>query len=124
MKARGFTLIELLVVMAILATLLAIAAPRYFEHIHRAEDAALHETLFIVRDAIDKFLGDNGRYPNSLEELVEKRYLRSLPSDPLTRSTETWELKPPPNPETGGRVYDLHSGAPGDGRDGTPYGEW
>lgn len=119
---RGFTLIELMVVMAIIATLMAIVAPRYFEHLHRAKESALRETLHVVRDAIDKFHGDTGRYPDSLEEMVERRYLRSLPTDPLTESTSTWDLRPPPS-DTLGKVYDLRSGAPGNSRTGTPYAE-
>ena len=71
-RRRGFTLIELLVVMAIIATLLSIVAPRYFTHLDRAREAALRETLVVVRDAIDKFHGDTGRYPESLEELVSQ----------------------------------------------------
>jgi general secretion pathway protein G len=124
MKKKGFTLIELMVVMAIIATLLAIAAPKYFEHLHRAEESALRETLFVVRDAIDKFHGDQGRYPHSLDELVERRYLRGLPSDPVTMSTDTWSIVPPPTGDTKGSVYDLHSGAPGESRAGTPYADW
>lgn len=123
-RARGFTLIELMVVMAIIATLLAIAAPRYFAHLHRAEEAALKETLFVVRDAIDKFQGDLGRYPESLVELVERRYLRAYPVDPVARNSTDWNIVPPPDPSMGGRVYDLHSLAPGEGLSGTPYAEW
>lgn len=124
MRRRGFTLIELMVVMAIIATLLAIAAPKYFEHLHRAEESALRETLFVVRDAIDKFNGDLGRYPNSLEELVDKRYLRALPTDPLAEEGAGWNIVPPPGGDSKGQVYDLHSSAPGTGRDGTSYAEW
>jgi general secretion pathway protein G len=116
---RGFTLIELLVVMAIIATLLSIAAPRYFTHLDRAREAALKETLFVVRDAIDKFHADNGRYPIELSELVSKRYLRKIPMDPISDSTETWLLISPPNESAG--VWDLKSGA---GGDGSPYAQW
>lgn len=121
---RGFTLIELLVVLAIIAALLAIAAPRYFTSLDRAREAALRETLFVVRDAIDKYHGDTGRYPDSLGELVAKRYLRKLPPDPLTESTETWEVVLPPPGAAGGHVYDVKSGAPGEGSDGVPYVDW
>lgn len=78
---RGFTLVELLVVMAIVALLLSIAAPRYFGHLERAQEAALLETLVVTRDAIDKFHGDTGRYPQDLDELVSRRYLRAPPLD-------------------------------------------
>jgi general secretion pathway protein G len=115
----GFTLIELLVVMAIIATLLSIAAPRYFAHLDRAREAALRETLFVVRDAIDKFHGDNGRYPLALDELVTKRYLRKLPVDPVSESADTWVLVPPPNASAG--VWDIQSGA---GNEEKPYAQW
>jgi len=121
---RGFTLIELLVVMAIIATLLAIAAPRYFKSLDRARDAALRETLFVTREAIDKFYSDNGRYPEELGELVNKRYLRKLPVDPVTEKPDTWVLVPPPDSEGRGQIYDVRSGASGAGADGTTYGDW
>lgn len=122
MGRRGFTLIELLVVLAIIATLLTIAAPRYFAHLDRARETALKETLFVVRDAIDKFHGDTGRYPETLAELVDKRYLRKLPADPLTDQADAWTLLPPPAGGPG--VYDLKSGAAGQAADGTPYADW
>jgi general secretion pathway protein G len=122
--ARGFTLIELLVVMAIIATLLAIAAPRYFGNLDRARDASLRETLFVVREAIDKYYGDRGRYPDALDELVSKRYLRKMPVDPITESADTWIVVPPPDDTLHGQVYDIHSGASGSAVDGESYSEW
>jgi general secretion pathway protein G len=116
---RGFTLIELLVVMAIIAILLTIATPRYFQHVDRARESALRETLAVVRDSIDKFYGDTGRYPTELEELVSKRYLRKLPMDPFSESTESWVIVPPPNEFTG--VWDLKSGAGGESK---PYAQY
>jgi general secretion pathway protein G len=124
MFRRGFTLIELLVTMAIVALLLAIAAPRYFAHLDRAKEAALRQTLAVTRDAIDKFHADAGRYPENLEELVDKRYLRKLPVDPLLDSSAEWRAVPPPAGSSVGGVYDLRSGAPGSSVDGTPYAEW
>lgn len=121
---RGFTLIELLVVMAIVATLLAIAAPRYFTHLERAREAALRETLHVTRDAIDKYLADSDSYPDRLDDLVSKRYLRSLPFDPITDSNDTWVVLPPPAGGVRGQVYDLKSGAEGNGMDGRPYAEY
>ncbi len=121
---RGFTLIELLVVLAIIAALLAIAAPRYFASLDRARESALHETLFVMRDAIDKYHGDTGRYPGTLNELVDKRYLRKLPPDPLTESSDTWVVVMPPASAAAGQVYDVRSGASGEGIDGTPYADW
>ncbi len=120
---RGFTLIELLVVMAIIATLLSIAAPRYFGQVDSAREKALAQSLEVMRDAIDKFRADTGKYPATLTELVEKRYLRKLPVDPITESTETWEIVPPPDPAESG-VWDVRSGARGSGRDGRPFAEW
>lgn len=114
---RGFTLVELLVVMAIVALLLSIAAPRYFGHLERARQAALLETLAVTRDAIDKFYGDVGRYPQDLAELVGRRYLRALPLDPLTEQRDTWLIVPPPDGKGSG-VWDLHSSAPGNAGDG------
>lgn len=125
MKARrGFTLIELMVVMAIIAVLLTIAAPRYFTHLERTREATLRQTLAVVRDAIDKFHGDTSSYPESLDELVTKRYLRAAPVDPITDSTQTWVLLPPPPASGNGKLWDLKSGADGNGSDGTPYAEW
>lgn len=116
---RGFTLIELLVVLAILSLLLTIAAPRFFRSIDQSKETVLRENLHIARETIDKFYGDNGRYPTSLEELVERKYLRAVPLDPLTESTSTWILVPP---ETGAGVYNLYSGAQGVTREGLPFG--
>lgn len=116
----GFTLIELLVVLAIVSLLLTLAAPRYFKSIDTSKEIVLIENLRIVRETIDKFYGDNGRYPESVEELVERRYLRGLPFDPLTESTSTWTLVPPSS-NANGKVYDVKSGADGATRDGKPF---
>lgn len=121
-EARGFTLVELLVVLAILATLLAIAAPRYFQHVQRAKEAVLRENLATLREAIDQYHADKGAWPESLQALVDKRYLRAVPKDPITESTETWIEVPPPEGEDG--LYDVRSGAQGAGADGVPYVEW
>jgi len=123
-RQRAFTLIELLVVMAIIATLLTIAVPRYFTHVERAKEATLRESLTVMRDAIDKYHADTGRYPESLEDLAAKRYLRKVPVDPITESATTWTVTSPPAEAPGGGVYDIFSGAPGNGLDGTPYAEW
>lgn len=120
---RGFTLIELLVVMSIIAILVTIAVPRYFHSLDRSREAVLRSNLATVRDAIDKYYGDRGKYPDSLQDLVAGRYLRSLPRDPITDSTGTWIIEPPENPDLGG-VYNIHSGAPGRARDGSEYRQW
>jgi general secretion pathway protein G len=123
-RGRGFTLIELLVVLAIIATLLALATPRYFQHVERSREAVLRENLAVTRDAIDQYHADKGIWPESLETLVEARYLRAVPRDPITDSTETWLIVPPreQDPQVGG-VYDLKSGAEGSTLDGQPYAE-
>lgn len=121
--AWGFTLIELLVVMAILATLLALAAPRYFESVERAKEAALHTDLRLLREAIDKHRADTGRLPDSLDQLAQARYLRAVPMDPITDRADTWLLVPAPDGATAG-VYDVRSGAAGVARDGTVYTSW
>ena len=120
---KGFTLIELLVVMAIIATLLTIAVPRYFSSVEKSKEAVLHQNLALTREALDKYYGDNGRYPDSLDELVSKKYLRSLPSDPVTGDAATWLIVPPDVPEKGG-VFDIKSGATGNARDGSAYKDW
>lgn len=122
-RINGFTLIELLVVMAIIAVLLSIAVPRYMGNVAKANEAVLRENLFSVRDVLDKFHADTGRYPETLDDLVTKKYLRKLPLDPVTGSTDTWVIVPPENRQNGG-VYNIHSGAPGKARDGSLYGEW
>jgi general secretion pathway protein G len=122
-RSPGFTLIELLVVMAIIALLLTIAVPRYFHSTDRAKEAVLKEDLAQMRIAIDQYYGDRGRYPDSLDDLVEKKYLRRIPADPITESVQTWVIVTPE--ETGkGTVADVKSGAAGTAEDGTPYGDW
>jgi general secretion pathway protein G len=121
-RIRGFTLIELLVVMTIIGLLAALAVPRYFGGLERSKETALRQTLAVTRDALDKYYGDNGKFPDTLEALVSKRYLRSLPVDPLTESSSTWTLVAPDDPAKGG-INDIHSGADGVGRDGKPFRE-
>jgi general secretion pathway protein G len=121
---RGFTLIELLVVMSVIATLLTIAVPRYFQHLDRAREASLRESLAVMRDAVDKYRADTGRYPETLEELVTKRYLRKVPPDPITESTESWVLVPPPDEPGQKKVWDIRSGAEGQGQNGSDYSTW
>ena len=122
-KTRGFTLIELLVVLSILALLLSLAAPKYFHSIETSKEAVLAENLRIAREAIDHFYADSGRYPESLEELVTRRYLRAVPIDPLADNSSEWTLVPPPE-RVAGRIADLRSRARGTGRNGRPYAHW
>jgi general secretion pathway protein G len=122
-EPRGFTLIELLVVMAILATLLTLAAPRYFDSVERSKEVALRTDLRLLREAIDKHRADTGRLPENLEQLAQARYLRAVPVDPVTDRADTWVVMPAPDGTTAG-VYDVRSGAPGVARDGTAYASW
>jgi len=122
-KRNGFTLVELMVVMAIIAMLLSIAAPRYFHGVDKSREAVLRENLNLTRQALDKFFGDNGKYPDALDELVSKKYLRSVPLDPITDSSSTWTIVPPDAADKGA-VFDIRSGAPGNGRDGSAYKDW
>jgi len=123
-STRGFTLIELVIVMAILGTLLSIAVPRYFHSVERSKEAALKQDLSVMRDAIDKYYGDRGQYPDTLDELVTRHYLRKLPADPLTDSADSWVLVAPPDSTIKGSVYDVRSGASGQALDGSAYSEW
>lgn len=122
-RARGFTLIELLVVLGIIALLLTLAVPRFFPSIDKSRETILAENLRNTREIIGQYYSDTGRYPDSLEQLVEKKYLRGLPMDPLTESTGTWIVVPPED-DTLGAVYDVRSGAPGNDGSGKPYAEW
>ena len=119
---RGFTLIELLVVLAIVALLLSISAPRYFRSIDTAKEIILTENLRLTRETIDKFFADTGRYPETLDELVDKQYLRAAPVDPVADSSATWILEMPEDAERSG-VQNLRSGASGQTRDGRPFSE-
>jgi general secretion pathway protein G len=120
---RGFTLIELLVVLAIIGTLLSIAAPRYNGRVTTANQAVLKQNLTTLRDSIDKFYGDTGKYPQVLEDLVAKQYLRHVPVDPITGSATTWILIQSSDPDNPG-IADVKSGAPGKSNSGQAYQDW
>lgn len=119
---KGFTLIELMVVLSIVALLLTLAVPRYFHSVEKAREATLRQDLRVVREAIDRFYGDHDRYPDSLEELATRKYLRAIPPDPMTEEP-SWIIVPPDDSASGG-VYDIRSGAPGAARDGSAYADW
>lgn len=121
--SKGFTLIELLIVITIIGILLTIAQPTYKNSVTRARETVLKENLFAMRSAIDQYYADNGVYPASLDDLVQKGYLRAIPKDPITNSNTTWVVIPPPNSEETG-VYDVKSGSSGISLSGTPYSEW
>ncbi|ELX13327.1 bacterial type II secretion system protein G domain-containing protein [Janthinobacterium sp. HH01] len=123
MKTKGFTLIELLVVLGIIALLLTLAVPRYFPSVDKSKEIVLADNLRNVRQVLDQYYGDTGRYPDSLEQLVEKKYLRAMPVDPITDSDSTWIIVPPEDVAKGG-IYNIKSGAPGTDRGGKPYSDW
>ena len=119
----GFTLIELLVVMAIVATLLTIAVPRYFGSLERSKEAVLKENLYQMRDAISKYYADKGKYPEALDSLAADKYLRKVPLDPITESPTTWVAVPSEDPQKPG-VFDVKSGAQGKASDGSEFSTW
>ncbi|MFQ6332709.1 type II secretion system protein [Methylophilus sp. 3sh_L] len=121
---RGFTLIEMLVVLAILAMLLTIVSPRFMHMLQRAKETTLRHDLVTMRDAIDKFYNDKNRYPETLDELVERQYLKAVPPDPITERADTWVITLPPNIDEQGSVFDVHSGSALLAEDGTPYAVW
>jgi len=123
LKNKGFTLIELMVVMSIIALLLTIALPRYIKTLDKSREVALRQNLHQMRDALDKYYGDKGKYPESLEDLVLQHYLKNIPPDPMTDSTTTWVAIPPPDAMPGA-VYDIKSGAQGKAYDQTTFSEW
>jgi general secretion pathway protein G len=120
---QGFTLIELIVVMLIISLLASLAVPKYFGSVEKSKSTVLKEDLSLMRDALDKFYGDNDKYPATLDELVSRKYLRNIPRDPVTESATTWIVVPPDDADKGG-VYDVHSGAEGNAPDGSAYKEW
>jgi general secretion pathway protein G len=127
MKKRlflGFTLIEILVVLAIIAVLLSLVTPKYFNSIERSKETILKQDLLVMREAIDKFYSDRNMYPETLEELVQLKYLRAIPEDPITETTATWILIPPADMDSKGNIYDIHSGAEHLAEDGTAYADW
>lgn len=117
-------MIELLVVMTIIAVLLTLVTPRYFHSVENAKESVLKENLFQTRDAIDKYYGDKGKYPDTLQELVDKKYLRRLPEDPITGKADTWVLVPPAGRNVQGNIHDIKSGATGKSSGGSLYSEW
>ena len=115
-------MIELLVVMAILAVLASMVLPRYIDKVDNARETVLRHDLMDLRNAIDQFYRDQARYPDSLDELVTKRYIRAVPQDPITERVDTWVVIAPK--EGSKAVFDVKSGAIGQARDGSEYARW
>lgn len=122
LKSNGFTFVELMVVMAIVAMLISIALPRYFEGLQRSREAVLKEDLNVMRKAIDHYYTDKNVYPANLQTLVAERYLKFIPEDPITSSSDAWQTVLPP--DNANQVYDVHSSSTETARDGTPYNAW
>lgn len=118
----GFTLIELVIALSILGIILSFAEPVYRNSVIKAKEAALKKDIFIMRDSIDQYYADNNSYPQSLEDLVEKKYVRSIPEDPFTKSKETWVTISSAPEESD--VFDVHSGSDLLALDGSAYNEW
>jgi general secretion pathway protein G len=125
---RGFTLIELLVVMSLIVVLATIGLAVYGNSVTRAKEAVLKEDLYRMRQAIDQYYADKNTYPPSLDALVGERYLRAIPIDPFTNSSDTWRTIPaeiePGSPAVDPGIYDVRSGSDGVSLDGTHYADW
>ncbi|HET7617191.1 MAG TPA: prepilin-type N-terminal cleavage/methylation domain-containing protein [Vicinamibacterales bacterium] len=124
----GFTLVELLVVISLISILAAMGLVQYKNSIVRSQEAVLKTDLFRMRDAIDQYYADKGKYPASLDALVSDGYLRKVPEDPITKSASTWQTVPaepdPNSPSTDPGIYDVKSGAQGSALDGSNYSDW
>jgi len=124
----GFTLIELLIVIALITILATMGVVQYRNSIQASKEAVLHTDLFRMRDAIDQYYADKAKYPASLDALVSDGYMRGIPQDPITKSADTWQTVPaepePGNSSTDPGIYNVKSGAPGTGLDGTSYSDW
>lgn len=127
-RDSGFTLIELLIVIALISILATMGVVQYRNSVQSAKEATLRTDLFRMRDAIDQYYADKAKYPASLDALVSDGYMREIPKDPITQSADTWQTVPaepePGNTSTDPGIYNVKSGAPGTGLDGTSYSDW
>ncbi|SRR5258705_8348566 len=124
---RGFTLIELLIVVALIGILSTLVIPTLKDTPRKAKEAVLKEDLYTLRDVLDQYFSDKGKYPQDLQTLVDEGYLRAIPVDPFTKSADTWQTETAPmeeDAEASGGIYDLHSGSSESALDGTKYSDW
>ena len=126
--ARGFTLIEMMVVMTLIVVLATVGMTQYRNSVTRAEEAVLKENLFRMRDAIDQYYADKNKYPSDLAALTSEGYIREVPTDPMTKLTDTWtttQAEPDANnPASQVGIYDVKSGSDRTALDGTRYADW
>ncbi len=127
-KESGFTLIELMIVMLIIGVLMTIAVPNYMAAVKAAKESVLKEDLHVMRNAIDSYTMDKQKAPQSLQDLVDGGYLKSIPSDPMTRTNDTWQVDQSDSihtvDQTDPGIDDVHSGSQEQGSDGQPYNTW
>jgi|SRR5580693_936852 general secretion pathway protein G len=127
-KDAGFTLMELMIVMAIIGVLSTLAIPSFIGAMRSAKEAVLKEDLHVLRTAIDSYTEDKQKAPQSLDDLIQDGYLKTVPIDPMTRSNETWVTDTSDAlhtlDQTDPGIDDVHSGSTESGTDGKPYSEW
>jgi general secretion pathway protein G len=128
LSREGFTLIELLIVIALITILATMGIVQYRNSVQSSKEAVLRTDLFRMRDAIDQYYADKGKYPASLDKLVSDGYMRKIPEDPITKSADTWQTEPaepdPGDPSGDPGIYNVKSGATGTGLDGSSYSDW
>ncbi len=127
-RTSGFTLMEMMIVMVLIVILAGIGLSVYGNSVQRAKEATLKEDLFRMRDAIDQYYADKNKYPGSLEDLVTEKYMRAVPQDPFTQSTDTWQTTmsdpDPSNPSQQSGISNVKSGSEQTGLDGSRYADW
>ena len=127
-RAGGFTMIEILIVLTLVVILASLAMVNYRNSVTYAQEAVLKENLVRLRDAMDQYYADKNKWPSDLADLVSEVYIREVPTDPITKSKDTWQTKTaesdPTNPTAAGGIDDVHSGSDATALDGTRYADW